>query len=81
VANFNGGVVNLGWLDNSPGDYGFIDGLYVVKTDWFTKTSTTFKADDTDPVAHQNNAVIASMMVPWHSVRQRVALVVPEHLH
>ena len=34
--NYNGGVVNLGWLDNSPGDNDLLDGLYVVKTDWLT---------------------------------------------
>ena len=32
--NYNGGVLNLGWSDNSPGDYSLVDGLYVVKTDW-----------------------------------------------
>ena len=62
--NYNGGVVNLGWFLNSPGDFGTIDRLYVVKTDWFAPTSPTFKADQADAVAHQNNAVIASMMVP-----------------
>ena len=34
--NYNGGVVNLGWLNNSPGDDDLLDGLYVVKTDWLT---------------------------------------------
>jgi hypothetical protein len=62
--NYNGGVVNLGWFDNSPGDGGLIDGLYVVKTDWFTPTDPTWIADPADAVEHQNNAVIASMMVP-----------------
>jgi len=59
--NYNGGVVNLGWLNNSPGDACLIDGLYVVKTDWSfpnipSWTNTTLNAD--------NDAVIASLMVP-----------------
>jgi hypothetical protein len=62
--NFNGGVVNLGWFDNSPGDSGLIDGLYVVKTDWTTPTDPTWTADPADAVAHQNDAIIASMMIP-----------------
>jgi hypothetical protein len=62
--NYNGGVVSLGWSDNSPGDDGLIDQLYVVKTDWFTPTDPTWIADPTNPLVHQNNAVIASMMVP-----------------
>ena len=62
--NFNGGVVNLGWFDNSPGDGGLIDGLYVVKTDWTTPTDPTWTADPADAVVHQNDAVIASMMIP-----------------
>jgi hypothetical protein len=62
--NFNGGVVNLGWFDNSPGDSGLIDGLYVVKTDWLTPTDPTWAADPADAVVHQNDAVIASMMIP-----------------
>jgi hypothetical protein len=59
-------VVNLGWSDNSPGLNGLINGLYVVKTDWFTPTAKerTWVVQDTNTVAHQNNAVIASMMVP-----------------
>ena len=36
--NYNGGVVNLGWFNNSPGDNGLIEGLYVVKTDWLMPT-------------------------------------------
>jgi len=62
--NYNGGAVNLGWSNNSTGDYGLIDGLYVVKTDWFQPTNPTFIADQSNAVVHQNNAVIASMMVP-----------------
>ena len=64
--NYNGGVVNLGWFYNSPGDSGLFDGLYVVKTDWFMPNAPdpSFTAVESDPVAHQNNAVIASMMVP-----------------
>ena len=43
-----------------------IDGLYVVKTDWFMPSASdpSFTAIQSDPVAHQNNAVVASMMVP-----------------
>ena len=62
--NYNGGVVNVGWSGDTHGDGGLIDGLYVVKTDWATPTAPTFMADQDNPVAHQNNAVIASMMVP-----------------
>jgi hypothetical protein len=62
--NYNGGVVNVGWSDDEHGDNGFIDGLYVVKTDWTTPIAPTFMADQNSPVAHQNNAIIASMMVP-----------------
>jgi hypothetical protein len=63
--NYNGGVVNLGWLDNSPGENCLIDGLYVVKTDWLTPTDPTFSMTGPDfSLNNQNNAVIASMMVP-----------------
>ena len=62
--NYNGGVVNLGWYKSSPGDNGLIDGLYVVKTDWLAPTDPTFIANASNAVVHQNNAVIASMMVP-----------------
>src|SRR5437588_10752461 len=34
--NYNGGVVNLGWSDNSKGEHVVDDGLYVGKTDWQT---------------------------------------------
>lgn len=63
--NWNGGVVNLGWFDNSPGDDCLIDGLYVVKTDWHAApappswTTTVLNA--------QNDAIIASLMVPTTS--------------
>jgi len=58
---WNGGVINLGWFDNSPGDDCVIDGVYVVKTDWSqantpTWTSTTLNSD--------NDAIVASLMVP-----------------
>lgn len=62
--NYNGGVVNLGWYLNSPGTNGLIDGLYVVKTDWFAPKHTSWQSITKKPVNHQNNAVIASMMVP-----------------
>jgi uncharacterized protein (TIGR03437 family) len=58
---WNGGVINLGWSDNSPGDDCVIDGVYVVQTDWSLSntpswTSTTLNFD--------NSAIIASLMVP-----------------
>jgi lysophospholipase L1-like esterase len=62
--NFNGGVVNLGWIDNSPGDDGLIDGLYVVKTDWRTPTDPSWIVTSDDGPGGQNNAIIASMMIP-----------------
>ncbi len=58
---YNGAVVNLGWGQNSPGDYGLIDGLYVVKTDWNSPTQPSWSATNLNG---QNNAVIASLMVP-----------------
>jgi hypothetical protein len=64
--NYNGGVVNLGWSDNSVGDNNLLDGLYVVKTDWQIPTDTSWIA--LDPAAHplqgQNNAIFASLMSP-----------------
>jgi uncharacterized protein (TIGR03437 family) len=58
---WNGGVINLGWSDNSPGDDCLIDGVYVVKTDWslsnkpsWTNTGLNF----------DNSAIIASLMIP-----------------
>jgi hypothetical protein len=62
--NYNGGVVNLGWNNGSPGDNGSLNDLYVVKTDWLQPTNPTFIADPTNAVVHQANAVIASMMTP-----------------
>jgi len=59
---YNGAVVNLGWGDNSPGDDGLIDGLYVVRTDWNPPNNPPNW--DTDKLNGQNNAVIASLMVP-----------------
>ena len=61
---WNGGVINLGWFDNSPGNDCVIDGVYVVKTDWSLTetpswTSTTLNFD--------NSAIIASLMVPGTS--------------
>jgi uncharacterized protein (TIGR03437 family) len=58
---WNGGVINLGWSDNSPGDDCVIDGVYVVQTDWSLSntpswTSTTLNFD--------NSAIVASLMVP-----------------
>src|SRR5579862_3733475 len=59
--NYNGGVVNLGWGNDSPGDYGLIDGLYVVKTDWNSPTVPSWTATKLNG---QNDAVIASLMIP-----------------
>ncbi len=59
--NYNGGVVNLGWGADSAGDGCLIDGLYVVKTEWQSPTGPSFKKTQLDG---QNNAVIASLMVP-----------------
>jgi uncharacterized protein (TIGR03437 family) len=61
---WNGGVINLGWSDNSPGDDCVIDGVYVVKTDWSQPntpswTSTVLNAD--------NDAIVASLMIPGTS--------------
>jgi hypothetical protein len=63
--NYNGGVVNLGWSNNSTGNGSLINGLYVVKTDWTTPTAPTFTMIGPNFVLNdQNNAVIASMMAP-----------------
>jgi hypothetical protein len=63
--NDNGGVVNLGWLNKFRGDYNRVDGLYVVRTDWNTPaTDPIWFSDDKDTLAHQNNAIIVSLMVP-----------------
>jgi hypothetical protein len=62
--DYNGGVVNLGWSNNSTGNACMIDGLYVVKTDWLAPTNPTFTMGPSFNLNNQNNAVIASMMVP-----------------
>jgi hypothetical protein len=66
--NYNGGVVNLGWSDNSHGDYNLIDGLYVVKTDWLIPKNQSWTANappgPPSPLNGQNNAVFASLMTP-----------------
>jgi uncharacterized protein (TIGR03437 family) len=59
--NWNGAPVNLGWFDNSPGDDCLIDGLYVVKTDWFGPTTLSWSIGTLN---WQNAAIIASLMVP-----------------
>jgi hypothetical protein len=59
--NWNGGVVNLGWSDNSPGEDCLIDGLYVVKTDWHAPDTPSWNATTLNG---QNNAIVASLMVP-----------------
>ena len=72
--NYNGGVVSLGWLDNSPGDYGLLDGLYVVKTDWLKPTANDWTAlqpsNSGSTLDGQNNAVFASLMTPSTSFGQ-----------
>jgi hypothetical protein len=66
--NYNGGVVNLGWSNNSFGDGDLIDGLFVVKTDWLIPTdpdSNWIARQPSDhPLQGQNNAVFASLMTP-----------------
>jgi hypothetical protein len=66
--NYNGGVVNIGWSNNSVGDNCLVDGLWVVKTDWLNPTSQSWNAlsqpGPPNPLAAQNNAVFASLMVP-----------------
>jgi hypothetical protein len=67
--NTLGGVVNLGWSAKYPGDFDLVDGLYVVRTDWSTPTTTSWCTDPlcpvpTDLLNHQNNGVIVSLMVP-----------------
>ncbi len=61
---WNGGVVNLGWASNSPGDDCLIDGLYVVKTDWNTPITPSWTIDTLNG---QNNAIVASLMTPGTS--------------
>jgi lysophospholipase L1-like esterase len=63
--NFNGGVVNLGWYDNSPGDGDRIDGVYVIKTDWKAPTKVSWDWQTLlGQLMSQNNAVVDSMMIP-----------------
>ena len=65
---YNGGVVSLGWSDNSAGDNLLVDGLWVVKTDWQTPTAQSWDAlsqpGPPNPLDSQNNGVIVSLMVP-----------------
>jgi hypothetical protein len=72
--NYNGGVVNLGWLNNSPGDNGLLDGLYVVKTDWITPTANQWTAEapgaSGSTLNSQNNGVFVSLMTPATSFGQ-----------
>lgn len=66
--NYNGGAVNLGWANNTHGDYSLIDGLYVVKTDWTAPANPSWTelppTASAAPLQNQNNAVFASLMTP-----------------
>ncbi len=72
--NYNGGVVSLGWLNNSAGDGNLLDGLYVVKTDWLTPTTNQWTAEvpgtSGSTLNSQNNGVIVSLMSPTTSYGQ-----------
>jgi hypothetical protein len=65
---YNGGVVSLGWSNNSFGDSNLIDGLWVVKTDWQMPAAQGWDAlsqpGPPNPLNSQNNGVIVSLMVP-----------------
>ena len=65
---YNGGVISLGWSDNSVGDCNQVDGLWVVKTDWQTPTAQSWDAlsqpGPPNTLNSQNNAIIASLMIP-----------------
>jgi hypothetical protein len=65
---YNGGVVSLGWSNNSVGDHNLIDGLWVVKTDWQMPVSQSWDAlsqpGPPNPLNSQNNGVFVSLMVP-----------------
>lgn len=65
---FNGGVISLGWSNNSVGDYNQVDGLWVVKSDWLMPKAQSWDAlsqpGPPNPLASQNNGVIVSLMVP-----------------
>ena len=73
--NYNGGVVNLGWLNNSADDYDLLDGIYVVKTDWLIPTANQWTAEapgtDGSTLNGQNNGVIVSLMTPTTSFGQK----------
>jgi hypothetical protein len=66
--NYNGGVVNLGWLNNAYGTGVVVDGLWVVKTDWTQPANpswdSTSQLGPPSPLAYQNNGVFVSLMVP-----------------
>jgi hypothetical protein len=72
--NYNGGVVSLGWLNNSAGDGNLLDGVYVVKTDWLTPTTNQWTAEvpgtSGSTLNSQNNGVIVSLMSPTTSYGQ-----------
>ncbi len=74
--NYNGGVVNLGWDDNSPGDGCLIDGLYVVKTDWLKPTASGFHQSLTGWPEQRGHRIADG---PWHAVRHPAPPAVPEH--
>jgi hypothetical protein len=66
--DYNGGVVSLGWLNNSAGDNNLLDGLYFVKTDWLTPAANQWTAEapgtSGSTVNRQNNGMIVSLMTP-----------------
>ncbi len=72
--NYNGGVVNLGWLNSSAGDNDLLDGLYVVRTDWLTPATNQWIAEapgtSGSTLNGQNNAVFVSLMTPTTSFGQ-----------
>ena len=72
--NYNGGVVNLGWLNNSAGDNDLLDGLYVVKMDWLTPVADQWTAEapgtSGSTLNGQNNGVFVSLMTPTTSFGQ-----------
>jgi hypothetical protein len=59
--NWNGGVVNLGWANDTGGDDSLIDGLYVVKTDWGNPKTPSWSSTDLNA---DNDAIIASLQTP-----------------
>ena len=65
---YNGGVVSLGWSNNSVGDQNVIDGLWVLKTEWQKPTAQTWNALSQpgipNPLNAQNNGVFVSLMIP-----------------